>query len=102
MNDCYIARNLAAAARALDGKMVIMSADSCLFILNKVASAIWNAADGFTPLSEIVEKIVCERFEIDSATARADTEEFVNNLSQHGILIVSDQPIHETGPGAKL
>lgn len=93
MNDCYVARNPVVAARAIGGTVVIMSAESHLFTLNEVASAIWNAADGTTPLSEIVEKIVCAEFDIDLATAQNDAEQLVTDLSQHGVLLVSKEPI---------
>jgi hypothetical protein len=54
MPETYIARSTAIAARMLGGEMMIMSAlDSTFFTLNEVATVIWQAADGNTPLSEI-------------------------------------------------
>src|SRR5216683_8327644 len=48
----YIAKSSSIASRMLGGEMMIMSAlDSTFFTLNPVASVIWQAADGFTPLS---------------------------------------------------
>ena len=48
----------------LGGEMMIMSAvDSTFFTLNPVATVIWQAADGRTQLSEIVEQQVCSEFE---------------------------------------
>jgi hypothetical protein len=88
MNEKYIARSQAIAARMLGGEMMIMSApDSTFFTLNEVATAIWQAADGRTPLSEIV--------------AQRDAEQFVAELSQHNILLVSDHPFDNpsSGPG---
>jgi len=94
MNEKYIARSSAIAARMLGGEMMIMSAaDSTFFTLNEVATAIWQAADGRTPLSEIVAGKICEEFEIDPGVATRDAEQFVDELSQHGILLVSEQPI---------
>ena len=93
----FIARSTAIAARQLDGEMMIMSSkDSTFFALNKVATAIWQSADGCTPLSEIVRHKVCEEFDIDPEQALHDAEQFVNDLSQHGILLVSDQPIPDS------
>jgi hypothetical protein len=101
MTETYVARSSAIAARMLGGEMMIMSAvDSTFFTLNEVATVIWQAADGHTPLSQIVERRVCEEFEIEPEVARNDAEEFVNQLSQHGILLVSDRPIQDTKPGA--
>jgi Coenzyme PQQ synthesis protein D (PqqD) len=93
MRQHYIARSSAIAARMLGGEMMIMSAvDSTFFTLNPVATVIWQAADGCTPLSEIVERHVCPQFEIDADTAQRDVEKFVEELSSHGILLVSERP----------
>src|SRR5215469_4895915 len=90
----YIARSTALAARPLAGEMMIMSAkDSTLFTLNPVATVIWQAADGQTPLAKIVEQKVCKEFEVDPEEALKDAEDFVSRLAGHGILIVADSPI---------
>ena len=94
MTDTFIARSSAIAARVMGGEMMIMSAvDSTFFSLNEVATVIFQAADGQTPLAEIVEKRVCTEFEVEPEQARHDAEQFVTELSQHGILLVSDKPI---------
>jgi coenzyme PQQ synthesis protein D (PqqD) len=90
----YIARSSAIAARALAGEMMVMnSADSTFFTLNQVATAIFQAADGHTPLRDIVRDRVCEQFDVDFEQAQSDAEQFVHELSTHGILIVSNQPL---------
>jgi hypothetical protein len=100
MVETYIARSTAIAARMLGGEMMIMSAvDSTFFTLNEVGTVIWQAADGHTPLSEIVQVRICEEFEIEPDVAQRDAEEFVNELSHHGILLVSDQPILDAKAG---
>ncbi len=92
----YIARIKEIAARSIGGEMMIMSArDSTLFSLNETATAVWQAADGVTPLAEIVQQSVCANFEVDPATALRDAEELVEGLAKHGILKLSDQPIVE-------
>jgi Coenzyme PQQ synthesis protein D (PqqD) len=94
MPETYIARSSAIAARLLAGEMMVMnSADSTFFTLNEVATAIWQAADGETPLREIVREKVCEQFEVDPGQAQADAEQFVAELSGHGILLVADHPL---------
>ncbi len=96
MVEKYIARSQAIAARMLGSEMMIMSAvDSTFFTLNEVASAIWQAADGRTPLSEIINAKICEEFDVDREQAQRDADRFVDQLSQHGILVVSDQPLIE-------
>lgn len=101
MSEKYIARSSAIAARMLGGEMMVMSAvDSTFFTLNEVATAIWQAADGRTPLSEIVARSVCSEFEVEPEVARHDAEQFVDELSQHGILVVSDRPLDDPSSGA--
>lgn len=90
----YPSRNKQIAARMLGDEMIIMSArDSTLFTLNDVGTAIWQAADGQTSLEEIVERKVCAEFDVDRDEALKDAESFVKELAEHGILVVSDQPI---------
>jgi coenzyme PQQ synthesis protein D (PqqD) len=96
MSEKYIARSSAVAERELGGEMVIMTAaDSTLFSLSEVATLIWQAADGRTPLSEIVERRVCEEFDVPLDTAYRDAEAFVEELSSHGILRVFDHPVSD-------
>jgi hypothetical protein len=64
-----------------------------------VATAIWESADGTTPLREIVEQRVCRDFNVDADTAYQDASSFVQELARHGILQVSPDPI---GESAKL
>lgn len=98
MSGPYLTQSSRIAARKLGGEMVIMSVDdSSLYILNEVATAIWEAADGRTPLSEIIERVVCAQFDVDPAQARQDAEEFIAALSQHKILVIADRPM-ETRP----
>lgn len=82
------------AARKLGDEMIIMSAvDSTLFSLNEVATVIWLAANGSTPLSKIVQDRILLEFDIDPQQAYAEALEFVEQLARHGILIIGDQPI---------
>jgi hypothetical protein len=73
--------------------MIMSAVDSTFFTLNEVATMIWQAADGRTPLSDIVANKICPEFEVDPDQAGRDVEQFVTDLSQHGILLVSEQPI---------
>jgi hypothetical protein len=92
MKDVYVSRSTAVAARELAGEMIIMSAvDSTLFSLNETASLIWQAADGITPLSDIVERI-CREFDVLPEEAYRDAADLVQELAGHGILQLSDQP----------
>lgn len=98
----YIARASGVAARMIDGEMLLMSGrDSSLFSLNEVASLLWNAADGATPLDDIVASVICPSYEVDLATALQDARTLAADLALEGILLVSDSPMQEgAGPGA--
>jgi len=94
MSATYIARSSAIAARNLGGEMMIMSAlDSTLFSLNPLATAIWEAADGLTPLEDIVRQRIVPVYEVEEPVAQRDAAEFVEKLARHRILVVSDEPI---------
>jgi coenzyme PQQ synthesis protein D (PqqD) len=93
MSPLYIARSREIAARELDRQMMIMSArDSTLFSLNELGTIIWRAADGATSLEEIVARNICIEYEVEPAEAIRDAENFVRELVEHGILLLSDQP----------
>lgn len=94
MTKLYVARNPRVAARSLDGEMMIMSGrDSTLFTLNKTATILWQAADGATPLDEIVKLRICAEFEVEPAEALRDAEALARELAGHQILEISEEPI---------
>src|SRR5580693_2888074 len=90
----YVARSKAIAARALGNETMVMSAtNSTLFTLNEIASVIWAAADGVTPLDQIVANELCAQYDITPELALKDAETLVEGLAAHGILLVSDRPL---------
>ena len=92
--DRYPVRSSDVASRLLGDEMIIMSTvDSTLFSLNPTGTMIWQAADGKTPLSRIVEEKVCAEFDVTAEQARIDAEEFIARLAEHGILHLSDEPV---------
>ncbi|HKV23584.1 MAG TPA: PqqD family protein [Candidatus Acidoferrum sp.] len=91
---CYVARASKIAARMLGDEMMVMVApDSTLFSLNEVAALIFNAADGATPLDQIVEQRICVEFDVNPDVALRDAQELVKELASHGVLITSQEPI---------
>ena len=90
----YVARSSAIAARVIGNETMVMSAsNSTLFTLDEVATVIWDAADGATPLDEIVANTVCNRFDVTPETATRDAVVLVEQLVEHGLMLQSDQPI---------
>jgi hypothetical protein len=92
--ETYLSKSADIAARRLGDETIIMSTlDSTIFMLNPAGTAIWDAADGNTPLSRIVEDRVCAEFDVTVEQASLDAQSFVDELTEHGILVVSDHPI---------
>jgi hypothetical protein len=90
----YVARSTAIASRVLGNETMVMSAtNSTLFTLDEVATVIWEAADGATPLAEIVAKQVCAQYDIAPEVALKDAEALVEQLAEHGLLLLSEKPI---------
>jgi hypothetical protein len=73
--------------------MVMSATNSTLFTLDEVATLIWEAADGVTPLDEIVTNKICAHYDIAPEVAIKDAEALVEGLAEHGILLVSDEPL---------
>ena len=98
----YVARSTAIAARALGDETMVMSAtNSTLFTLNEVASVIWEAADGVTPLEQIVANKVCTQYDITPEVALKNAEALVEGLAEYGILLLSNEPLAQTGTSRK-
>ena len=90
----YVARSTAIAARVLgDETMVMSAANSTLFTLDEVATVIWESADGATPLEEIVANKICTQYDITPEVALKDAEGLVEELAEHGLVLLSDKPI---------
>ena len=93
-NKRYVARSTAIAARVLGDETMVMSAvSSTLFTLDEIASVIWESADGVTPLEDIVTNKICTQYEVAPEIALRDAEKLVEQLAEHGLMVLSDRPI---------
>jgi len=96
MSEKYIKPSRDIAARMLDDEMIVMSVrDSAVYSLNATASVIWGAADGSTPLREIVASKVVPQFDVEPEIAYQDALDLVEALAREGILVVADHPIKQ-------
>jgi hypothetical protein len=94
MSDITITRGERLAARRVGDELVILSADdSSLYVLNELGSLLWEAADGQTPLREIVETVVCPEFDIDADTALADALDFLKQLEGFGVVALTARAV---------
>jgi hypothetical protein len=98
----YIARSPRIAARKLGEEMLVMAAqNSTLFTLNPTATILWQAADGVTTLDEIVNRHICPEFEVQPEDAIRDAQTLAEDLAQHGILLISEEPIASPNQAAQ-
>ena len=89
MSACVV-RGDRLAARKVGGEMVVLSADdSSLFVLNEVATAIWEAADGQRTVDEIADE-VCREYDVDRETALTDVAQFVAALAAAGVVTIAE------------
>ncbi len=64
---------------------VLNLAKSTVHCLGDIETDIWNAIDGNRSAADIVRKI-CDEYEVDEATARADVLEFLSDLAGNGLI----------------
>lgn len=90
--DKYVVRCDDLAWRMYDGEAVIMTdGGSQIHTLNKVASFIWELADGKLTVEKIAANVY-DRFDIKEDTAVTDTLEFAQQLADKGVIKFSDHP----------
>ena len=93
-SNLYVARHPSATALRLEDEiLVIFAPNFTLFTLNEIASLIWEAADGVTPLDQVVADRICSSFDVQPQRAMLDAEAVVKNLAVGGILLISDRPL---------
>lgn len=86
----YPIRDKSVVWRDIAGEVVIAERDNgAVHVLNKTGSLIWTLLDGTKPIEELATTI-CNRFEVTPEQARADTEEFCNQLLKAGLVSVKD------------
>ena len=74
--------------RDIAGEVVIAERDNnTVHVLNKTGSLIWNLADGTKPAEDIAAE-VCNKFDVPHEQARADVEEFCQQLLEAGLISV--------------
>jgi len=56
-----------------------------LFVVNEVGRHLWDRLDGKTSVKTLAASVVQE-FEVDEAQARLDTETFLEQLAQAGLV----------------
>lgn len=74
------------ASRIIEGQAFIVTPlNSTLHIINEVGTRIWQLIEEKKSVQGIIETI-CEEYEIDQATAKRDTLEFIDSMKKKNIL----------------
>ena len=74
------------AERIIDGEALIVNANRGeIVVLNESGALIWPLLDGTNDLATIIAR-VCEHFDVDEHTARADVEAFLDSLHERDAL----------------
>jgi len=61
-------------------------------VLNEIGACIWSLSDGTRTVKEIAEAI-CVAYDIDLATAEADTKIFLEELLKRNVIRLADNPV---------
>ncbi len=82
-------RNPNLIATEMDGDTVMMSIDRGeYFGIGGVGSRVWELLERPRSLTDIV-RTICDEFEVDETTCRADIERFIGELQGHGLASVA-------------
>ena len=88
-DDTIVSRHPDFIATDMDGDTVMMRLEQeDYYGISGAGSYIWDLLDKPIKLSDIVEK-VCEEFEVDEPTCRADAIEFIEALLQMDLASIS-------------
>lgn len=93
--DHYLVRSPFLAWRVIEGETVIISPQEReLHSLNEVGTAIWRMADGSLTLRQIATRL-SEMYEVTPEEALHDVMEFVQELLDKRVALLSEQPTSE-------
>ena len=83
-----LARNPDLIGADMDGEMVMMSIDKGAYYgINNMGSWIWNLLENEMTVLAIIDS-VCDAYEVEAKRAHKDIMEFLNNLLEHGLVII--------------
>lgn len=84
--DSRIKKNKKIPWRIVEDEAILVNVAAAAIIhLNEAGAEIWRCIEADTPIRQIIGHI-CDTFDINEETARNDTLEFVELLSQKGVV----------------
>lgn len=82
-------RNPEICAAELDGEVCLFNPQSAVYLnLNSTGSSIWNLLEAPTALDELISNLQA-RYAVDSDICRSETESFVSEALEKGMLLQS-------------
>ncbi|WP_282041739.1 PqqD family peptide modification chaperone [Halomonas alimentaria] len=88
--DSRVCRNPDILTAVIDEEIVMMSAkQGQYFGLSGIGTYIWSLAEDPVQVKELVE-MICQSYDIDAETCRADTLPFLNNMISAGLMNLTD------------
>ena len=89
--DARFVRNREVVSRQIEGELVIVPIRrgvgdlNSLYTLNPVGSALWEFMNEGHTVPEMVNR-VCDEFEVSSAQAQSDIQEFLNSMLEEKLI----------------
>ena len=77
--------------------VIILTNQGQVKVLNEVGARIWELADGYRKISDIV-KIVSDEFDANLGMIEEDTLDFIDQLVSKGMLTISYEPLNKEAP----
>lgn len=72
--------------QAVEGELVVLDIEASLYLAtNRSGALLWSALENGTTRDALVDLLV-ETYEVPVATAKADVDRFLDQLSERGLL----------------
>jgi len=90
--DSLVQRNPKLIANQMDGEIVMMSVDNGEYYgLDETGSRIWELMEFPVVISDLLDSLHSE-FDVDKDECTRDTMEFLNDLYEKDLLLVTNEP----------
>jgi len=91
----YAAKGINVSCRTIGGESFIFDQDTKLLLkLDEVGSFIWDRIDGIKTVEQISE-ICCQTFTGDKEDIRSAVREFIDDLRNKNVVVLSVEPFRE-------
>lgn len=93
--DSYAAKGINVSCRTIDGEAFIFDQNTKLLLkLDNIGSFVWDQIDGLKTIKQISE-ICCQIFEGDKEYIQLSVKEFINDLRDKNVTVLSMEPFRE-------